>query len=320
MKKAINFIVSIFKHFFVGLWYIISFFPKYLVLGILTIFGRKNYIKKKFNKSWFSVLMLVISVIIYLGCVFYITRRFVQNERIKVLSQWITTDTEILMEDESSELDDGSEEEPEVTEEQTETETVNYSSSAQIKYADISSNKQINPDTVAWIWVNGTNVDYPVVQTDDNSYYLDHDFYRNSYYSGWVFADYRDNFETFGRNTIIYAHNSLNGKMFSSLTWMLNDGWFDDEYHRYIELSTENSNSVWQIFSVYTIEPEIYYLTTGFTDETYDTFLQTIASRTFYNFGVGVDISDKVLTLQTCTNTGNRRIVVHAKLYRFEYR
>lgn len=316
MKKIINAVSLFLKHFFIGLWAVISFFPKYLVLGFLTIFGKKNYVRKHFKKSWFSLLMLIVSVIVYLTCVYFITRRFVQNERVKVLSQWIIEDTEVLVADESSSLDDGTEEKVEVVEE----EQISYSPAAQIQYKDIASNKQINSDTVAWIWVNGTNVDYPVVQTNDNEFYLTHDFYKNSYYSGWVFADYRGNFENFGRNTIIYAHNSLNGKMFSSLTWMLNDGWFDTESHRYIGLSTENSDSVWQIFSVYTIEPEIYYLTTGFTDETYDTFLKTIASRTIYNFGTDVSINDKVLTLQTCTNTGNRRIVVHAKLYRIEYR
>ena len=314
--QVFNFIKNVIRWFFYGLWSIVSFFPKYLVLGIMTILGRKNYVKPHFKKSWISMIMLILSVLIYLGCVFYITRRFVQNERIKALSQWITEDTEILMVDPSNNLDDGSGE-PDVIDNATQ---VVYSSGAQIKYADIESNKRINSDTVGWIWVNGTNVNYPVVQTDDNSYYLDHDFYKHSYYSGWIFADYRSNFETFGRNTIIYGHNSLNGKMFSSLTWLLNNGWFNDESHHYIELSTEKSNSVWQIFSVYTFEPETYYLTTGFTDETYDTFLKTIASRTTYKFNYDVDITDKILTLQTCTNSGNKRIVIHAKLYRIEYK
>ena len=314
--KIFNLIKNIVRWFFYGLWSIISFFPKYLILGVMTIFGRKNYVRPHFKKSWISMFFLILSVAIYLGCVFYITRRFVQNERIKALSQWITEDTEVLIADPSNDLDDGSNE-PDVVDNAKQ---VTYSSAAQIKYADIESNKRINPDTVGWIWVNGTNVNYPVVQTNDNSYYLSHDFYKHSYYSGWIFADYRNNFDTFGRNTIIYGHNSLNGKMFSSLTWVLNDGWFNDESHHYIELSTENSNSVWQIFSVYTFEPEVYYLTTGFTDETYDTFLKTISSRTIYNFNNDVDITDKILTLQTCTNSGNRRIVIHAKLYRIEYK
>ena len=254
------------------------------------------------------------SVSVYLFCVFYLTRRFVQNERVKVLSNWITEDTEILVEDESNNLDDGSDIDVKVDNNSY------YSPGAEIKYADIEENKKINSDTVAWLWVNGTSVDYPVVQTDNNSYYLSHDFYKNSYYSGWVFGDYRDNFETFGRNTIIYAHNSLNGKMFSSLNNLLKESWFNTESNRYIKLSTETTNTVWQIFSVYTIAPETYYLTTGFTDQTFETFVRTIASRTIYNFNVGVDVNDKILTLQTCTNSGTKRIVVHAKLFRIEYK
>lgn len=313
MKKVFNFISSIFKYFFLGLWLVISFFPKYFVYGILFIIGKKNLIGGTFKRSWVSLIMLIISVSVYLTCVFFITRRFVQNERIKVLSEWITNDTEVLITDETNNLDDGSDIENEVEE-------TNYGEGAEIKYADIEANKKINSDTVAWIWVNGTNIDYPVVQTSDNSYYLSHDFYKNSHYRGWVFGDYRDNFDSFGRNTIIYAHNSLDGKMFSSLTKVLKKGWFDTESNRYIKLSTANSNTVWEIFSVYTIEPETYYLTTGFTDDTFNKFLKTISSRTIYDFNTDVDITDKILTLQTCTNSGDKRIVVHAKLYRIEER
>ena len=97
MMKIINFIISIFKYLFLGIWEIISFFPKYLFLGILTIFGKKNYINKHFKKNWLSLVLLIISIIVYLGCVFLITRRFVQYQRIKVLSQWITEDTQILI-------------------------------------------------------------------------------------------------------------------------------------------------------------------------------------------------------------------------------
>ena len=74
-----------------------------------------------------------------------------------------------------------------------------------------------NSETVGWIKVNNTNVNYSIVQHKDNEYYLHHDFNKNSNYNAWVFADYRDNFKYFENNTIIYAHNLTNRTMFGSL-------------------------------------------------------------------------------------------------------
>lgn len=319
MRRVFIFFYSIVMYFFKGLWIVLTMFPKYLFYGILVIIGKKDSIHMKFDKNFGSIIMLILSLVVYLTCVFFITRRFVQSERINVLSQWIVEDTEILIADESNNLDDGSELEV-VIEEESDNYFVPSIEGTELKSADIHGQKQINSDTVAWIWVNGTNIDYPVVQTTNNSYYLSHDFYKNSYYSGWVYGDYRDNFNSFGRNTIIYAHNSLNGKMFSSLTKLLNNSWFSDINNKYIRLSTINTNSLWEIFSVYTIEPEVYYLTTGFTDESYGIFINTIAERSIYDFNTDVNVVDKVLTLQTCTNSGDKRVVVHAKLVRIEDR
>lgn len=309
MNRLFEIFFYFFKYLFLGLWYIISFFPKYLVLGILVILGQKDKLKSYNMKSFVAICFFILSFSVYLICVFFIARRFVQNERIKVMSNWVIEDTEILLADESSNLDDGSGLEVEI---EPSDNTGNYNSN--FFNTDISSQLSVNSDTVAWIVVNGADISYPVVQTTDNSYYLSHDFYKNSYYNGWVFGDYRDNFESFGRNTIIYAHNSLDGQMFSNLNKLLKKSWFDKEENKYIQLSTLNANTVWEIFSVYTIEPEIYYLTTGFTDETFETFVKTIANRTIINFDTNANVNDKVLTLQTCTNSGNKRIVVHAKL------
>lgn len=62
---------------------------------------------------------------------------------------------------------------------------------------------QKNSDTVGWIKVDGTKVNYPVVQSSDNSYYLNHAFNGSSNIGGWIFADYRDDFKEFGK-TLLY--------------------------------------------------------------------------------------------------------------------
>ena len=178
-----------------------------------------------------------------------------------------------------------------------------------------------NSDTVGWIKVNNTNVNYPVVQTSDNAYYLKHDFNKKSNRSGWVYADYRDDFKYFGNNSIIYAHNTRTDTMFSTLTWCLKDSWYTNVDNHYIKVSTPTSNTVWKIFSIYMIKTEVYYLKTYFeTEEEHQKFVDTIKGRSIYNFNEDISTEDKILTLSTCNNDGTKRIVIHAKMIKAEYK
>ena len=82
---------------------------------------------------------------------------------------------------------------------------------------DFEKLKQKNPDTIAWIKVNGTDIDFPVVKGIDNSYYLTHNFNKEKNKAGWIFADYRNKFDGTDKNIIIYGHNMKDGSMFASL-------------------------------------------------------------------------------------------------------
>ena len=77
--------------------------------------------------------------------------------------------------------------------------------------------KEQNQDTVAWVKVNNTDIDFPVVKTTNNNYYLNHNFSKEYNSAGWIFADYRNKFDGSDRNLIIYGHNRRDGSMFSSL-------------------------------------------------------------------------------------------------------
>ena len=118
---------------------------------------------------------------------------------------------------------------------------------------DFDSLKQQNSDTVGWISVPNTNIDYAVVQSSDNSYYLTHNFNKESNKAGWIFADYANNFDTLDQNTIIYGHNRVNGSMFSNLTYLLDTSWYSTTSNMYFSFSTESQNYIAQIFSVYKI-------------------------------------------------------------------
>ena len=186
---------------------------------------------------------------------------------------------------------------------------------------DFNSLRAKNSDTVGWIEVKGTNINYPIVQTTDNSYYLNHAFDKSQNDAGWVFMDYRNDAVNFNQNTILYAHSRYNGTMFGSLKNILNSSWYTNKENHIIRLSTPTENTMWQVFSVYTTPKESYYITTTFSDDSaYQEFLNTIKNRSEVEFSGTVNTSDKVLTLSTCQDNFGNRIVMHAKLIKKESR
>ena len=182
---------------------------------------------------------------------------------------------------------------------------------------DFNVLKRTNPDVVGWVKVNGTNINYPFVQANDNKYYLTHSFNKSYNAAGWVFLDYRNN-NTNNKNTIIYAHGRTDKTMFGTLRKVLNNGWLNNTDNFVIKISTETENSLWQIFSVYHIPTTSDYLKTDFDDDTeYQNFLDMIKNRSSHNFNTNVTATDNILTLSTCYNN-NEKMVVHAKLIKKE--
>lgn len=85
------------------------------------------------------------------------------------------------------------------------------------RYINFAYLKRINPDIIAWIWVPGTAVDYPVVKTSNDEYYLHRNIYRNYRYSGSIFMEYLCKKDFSSENTILYGHNMRDGSMFATL-------------------------------------------------------------------------------------------------------
>lgn len=179
---------------------------------------------------------------------------------------------------------------------------------------DFEGLKKQNSDVVAWIKVEGTKVNYPVVKTSDNDYYISHNLDKDYSDAGWIFADYNNNVDGNDRNLVIYGHGRLDGSMFGSLRDTLNEKWQNNEENRFIKLFIEGAELTYQVFSTYKIKVEDYYINTYLDDDyEYLDFLNTIKSRSYYDYGVDVGIEDKILTLSTCDVDDNYRIVLHAK-------
>ncbi len=177
-----------------------------------------------------------------------------------------------------------------------------------------------NKDTVAFLKVNGTNINYPVVQTTNNDYYLHHSYDKSKNDAGWVFLDYRNNIENLQDNTIIYAHGRYDMAMFGSLKNIFRSDWYNNTENHVVYLSTFKENTLWQVFSVYKIKTETYYLTSSFgSEKSHKKFIDTIKSRSKYKFKVNVSTTDKILTLSTCYNQ-KEKVVLHAKLIKSQKR
>ena len=180
---------------------------------------------------------------------------------------------------------------------------------------DFNKLKQQNKDTVAYLKVFGTNIDYTVVKSNDNEYYLNHNFIKETNISGWIFADYHNKFDNNDKNIVIYGHNMANGEMFGSLYKVLDNTWQTNKNNHQIILITEKETNIYQVFSTYIIEPEDYYLKTEFNNTNeYNNFINILKLRSNYIYGIDINSNDKILTLSTCNSVGNKRIVLHAKL------
>lgn len=179
---------------------------------------------------------------------------------------------------------------------------------------DFAKLKETNSDVVAWLKVNNTSIDYPIVQGQDNSYYLTHSFDKTYNAAGWPFLDYRVNLNGTDQNMTIYGHNRRDGSMFCTLKDILKPEWYENEENLYISYITEQEEQRYQVFSIYQIEKETYYTTNSFDSEkAFEEFLIEIKGRSKVDFNVDVNSSDKILTLSTCADNNNYRVVLHAK-------
>lgn len=183
---------------------------------------------------------------------------------------------------------------------------------------DLTELKKKNSDTIGWININNTNINYPIVQYSDNDFYLHHSYDKSYNEAGWIYLDYRNESNFIDKNNIIYGHQRNDNTMFGTLNKVLEHDWYTNKDNHIIRISTEKENTLWQIFSVYKIPVESYYITTSFINEDkFFEFIDTITKRSIYNFNAETNINDKILTLSTCYSD-NIRTVIHAKLIKKE--
>ena len=179
--------------------------------------------------------------------------------------------------------------------------------------------KQQNPDFIGWITIQDTNINYPVMQTNDRpDFYLRRDFDGNYSYYGTPYAE-ENCVVGVSDNVIIYAHNMRNGTMFSALENYSSEDFYNS--HRYIEFDTLEDFGTYEIIAVFKIAADTdtfyyYEFTDAESESEYDSFVSECKSRSLYDTGVSAVYGDKLITLSTCeySNTNGRLVIVAKKI------
>ncbi|MDO4289389.1 MAG: class B sortase [Eubacterium sp.] len=169
---------------------------------------------------------------------------------------------------------------------------------------DFDALKAINPDTVGWIKIDGTTIDYPVVQADNNEKYLSTTFEgENNPLWGAIFLDcaYAPDHKPAPQNSVVYGHSNL-GKPspFGDLFNYKDEAFFEE--HRTITYSRPgDQNAQWEIFSVFLTEADLDYRRPDFTDaEDFLSYFESIKALSLYATDTVLDPQGEILTLSTC--------------------
>lgn len=182
---------------------------------------------------------------------------------------------------------------------------------------DFNALKQINDEVIGWLNIEGTDISYPILQHDNNEYYLHHNLQKEDSRAGAIFIDCLNGQDFNDFNTIIYGHNMKNGSMFGQLKKYRNSTYYQE--HPYIDIyQVDGVQKRYQIFSAGQIDVETTktYLINTVNPKEKQEFIEEAKNRTPYPIDVDVSEDDKIITLSTCVPSGNEkyRYVVNAKL------
>lgn len=186
---------------------------------------------------------------------------------------------------------------------------------------DFDELMEINSDIYAWIFIPGTNVDYPVARaasTGDDSFYLEHNIYRQYQFSGTIYSEIQNNADLHDRVTVLYGHNMLNGSMFASLHNYEDPDFFEE--NNTIFMLTKDKKLTYLVYSAYTFDDRHILNTFNMDDDAvFQEYLDLTLAPYSYNAnvreGVKLDLNSRILTLSTCTNgAANTRYLVQGVL------
>lgn len=174
----------------------------------------------------------------------------------------------------------------------------------------------VNERIVGWISIDNTKLNNPILQTDNNDFYLTHNYKNRASRAGSVFMDYRNDALDISRNTILYGHAMKDGTMFGTLKKYLDQDYANAHHTIYVDTLYEGYDV--EIFAAYETTIDFYYIETEFkTDEDFMHFIAEVDKRSTIDMNVDIGPDDKIITLSTCKDSvisDDHRFVVQGKL------
>ena len=178
---------------------------------------------------------------------------------------------------------------------------------------DISALKQINPDVIGWIYVENTDISYPILYSGDDSTYLRTTIDKEPATAGSIFLEGYNYPDWSDSHDIIYGHNMRNLSMFGKLKYYKTEEDFY-ENHKYFQIITEDGKMRFEIFSYFDTDPASWVYTVPYDDnDDFTEYILKLKKNSYKNIETDVKSSDKVVTLSTCSTSG-MRFTVHGYL------
>ena len=173
----------------------------------------------------------------------------------------------------------------------------------------------INPDAIGYMLIPAIGAQYPLVQGTDNDYYLNHTITGEELKAGTLFVDYRITGGFSANQLIIYGHNLAAGGMFTGLLRYQNGGFFYEGNNRTLYIYSGNQRYTYEIFSCYVTDPVSDTYSFNFSSvEDMRKYAKVMQERSLYSTDINLDNATQILTLSTCTNDLEARVIVHAVL------
>ena len=256
---------------------------------------KGKHFKKSKSKFNFKKIIKICFVILLIITIFLIAKYFIQENKDKKESENILDNININEDD--------------ITEQKTK------------RMLQLEELKKQNEDIIGWIEINGTNINYPVMQTTDNEFYMTHNYKKEYSAIGSLFLDKDYNWELPSTNLLIYGHNNKNETMLQNITNYKNESYYKE--HPNIKFTTINEDAEYEIIAAfysrvyYKNEKNVfryYYFINANNKEEFDNYVNESKKASIYNTGKTAEYGDQLLTLSTCSyHTENGRFAVVAR-------
>ncbi len=276
------------------------------------------------------IIYLLLSILMALSII-YIINFFSLKKEAKEQSKLLNTTNILTMEDTNEFVQNNLENETENVEanleenkDTTATENIEEKTQETERMLQVKQLQEQNADIVGWLEIENTNVNYPVLQGTDNSYYMTHNYKKENSKNGAIFLDANYNWNIPSNNLLIYGHNLGNGMMFQELLKYEKKSFYSQ--HPVIRFTTAEEDAQYEIISVfksrvyYKSEKDVfryYQFINNESEKEYNQFVKNAKNASLYPIDATASYGDQLITLSTCSYyvEDGRFAVVGRKIY-----